>query len=159
MTAPQPFVCRDRVRWADVDLVCIMRYSAFTRLLELAEQELMRSAGLPYAQIFQNPTVWMPRRHLSIEYFAPARIDDELILVTYVSRLGTTSMTLNTDIWDHSHETLVAAAALVIVCVTVDGFEKQPLPERSRELFAPYAMSVEAGRAWRPGTLLNSGHD
>ena len=42
--APRPFRCTDRVRWADVDLVGIMRYSAVTRFLDTAEQELLREA-------------------------------------------------------------------------------------------------------------------
>ena len=98
MTAPRPFVIHERVRWADVDLVCIMRFSAFTRLVELAEQELLRAVGLPYAMLFDNPTIWMPRRRLEIDYYAPARIDDELALVTYVSRMGETSLTLQVDV-------------------------------------------------------------
>ena len=64
MTAPRPFVTHERVRWADVDLVSIMRFSAFTRLIEIAEQELLRAAGLPYAELFDNPRLWMPRRRL-----------------------------------------------------------------------------------------------
>ena len=127
MAAAHPFITQDRVRWADVDLVGIMRFSAFTRLVENAEQEMLRSVGLSYAKIFEAPTVWMPRRHLTIEYFSPARIDDALSLVTYVSRLGDTSLTVNVDVRLAQRNTLIAAAAMVVVCVTV---VRQP-PESS----------------------------
>jgi len=141
---------QERVRWADVDLVGIMRFSAFTRLVELAEQELFRDAGLPYHGAFDAPTVWMPRRHLSIEYFAPARIDDALTLVTYVSRIGETSMTMNVDVRASESWGLVASAAMVVVCVTVEQFAKRALPLEMREALAAYACSVETGRSWRP---------
>lgn len=152
MAAAQPFVSQDRVRWADVDLVGIMRFSAFTRLVENAEQELLRAVGLSYAHIFDAPTVWMPRRHLAIEYFSPARIDDALTLVTYVSRLGDTSLTLNVDVRSSPRNTLIASAAVVIVCVTVATFEKRPLPAIVREALTPYLCTIEEARAGAPGS-------
>ena len=151
MAAARPFIMQDRVRWADVDLVGIMRFSAFTRLVENAEQEMLRAVGLSYAAIFEAPTVWMPRRHLAIEYFAPARIDDELSMVTYVSRLGDTSLTVNVDVRLAQRNTLVAAAAMVVVCVTVATFAKRPLPQLVRDALAPHACSVEEARAGAPG--------
>ncbi len=152
MTAPRPFVTHERVRWADVDLVSIMRFSAFTRLVEVAEQELLRAVGLPYALLFANPRVWMPRRRLAIDYFAPARIDDELALVTYVTRMGTTSLTLQVDVRHAARTTLIAAATMVVVCVTVDSFAKRPLPSITRESLAPYVMTVDEARAGAPET-------
>lgn len=148
----RPFVVHERVRWADVDLVAIMRFSAFTRLVEMAEQELLRAAGLPYATLFDSPRIWMPRRRLEIDYFAPARIDDELALVTYVSRMGDTALTLQVDVRHATHNTLIAAATMVVVCVTVDGFAKRPLPGITRKLLAPFVMTVDEARAGAPET-------
>jgi len=150
MTASQPFVMQDRVRWGDVDLVGIMRFSAFTRLVEVAEQELMRDAGIPFKEAFDAPTVWMPRRHLSIDYFAPARIDDSLTLVTYVSRLGDTSATFHVDVRLTERDLLIAAAALVVVCVSVATFEKRALPSEYRTALTPYVCSVESVRLKSP---------
>lgn len=141
-------VIRERVRWADVDLVGIMRYSAFTRLIELAEQELMRDAGLPYGELFQSPEYWLPRRHLAIDYLAPARIDEELELETFVSRMGETSMTYHVDV-RNPEGTLVASASLVVVCVTVAEFSKVPVPAALRKLLEPFVSAPEAVRAAR----------
>ncbi|MCE2903133.1 MAG: acyl-CoA thioesterase [Gemmatimonas sp.] len=143
---PCPFRLTERIRWADVDLVGIMRFSAVTRFVEMAEQELMRDAGLPYRMLFDAPEIWMPRRHLSVDFLAPARIDDLLTLVTYVSRLGDTSVTFNVDLW-HADGTLVAAATMVVVCVTVAEFTKRPVPPMVREALAPYVCSVEEARS------------
>lgn len=150
MTHPAPFLTEERVRWADVDLVGIMRFSACTRLIEVAEQECCRAAGLPYSMLFDAPTFWMPRRHLSIEYFAPARIDDALSLVTYVSRVGDTSWTLNVDIRSSATWTLIAAAAMTVVCVSAARFEKQPIPDEFRAALAPFTVEREVALAWRP---------
>ena len=131
-----------------MDLVGIMRFSAFTRLVELAEQELMREAGIPFSELLNEPTMWLPRRHLEIDYFAPVRIDDELTLVTYVSRIGYTSVTINVDVRSTSGWTLIATAAMVIVCVTKSTFEKRSLPDEVRTALAPFVMTTDDARSW-----------
>lgn len=150
MDTNAPFLVLERVRWADVDLVGIMRFSAVTRLVEMAEQEMLRAAGLPYGEIMNAPQVWMPRRHLEIEYFAPARLDDALALMTYVSRLGDTSLTVNVDVRSQTSWAMVAAAAMVVVCVTADTFTKRRLPRIARESLTPFLLSVDEARAWTP---------
>ena len=127
-----------------------MRFSAYTRLVEMGEQELMRAAGMPYSGAFDAPTTWLPRRHLSIEYFAPVRIDEVLDLVTYVSRLGDTSATINVDVRVAGGGALAAAAAIVVVCVASTTFAKQPLPEELRTALRPFACSVQQARVGTP---------
>jgi YbgC/YbaW family acyl-CoA thioester hydrolase len=150
-------IVQDRVRWADVDLVGIMRYSAFTRLIELGEQELCRDAGLPYSEIFQAPEVWLPRRMLTIEYLAPARIDDLLDVETFVSRMGETSLTYHVDIRSQAG-TLVATASLVVVCVTAAEFRKIPMNREFRDALTPYLGSPEAVRAGRAMRAAHASH-
>lgn len=142
----RPFACTDRVRWADVDLVGIMRYSAVTRFLDTAEQELLRAAGLPYAYIFEAPGVWMPRRHLAVEFLTPARLDDLLHMVIWVSRLGDSSLTFTMAL-RHDDGRTVAVVTLVVVCVTADGFEKRPLPRVVRDALARFVCTPEQARA------------
>lgn len=137
-----PFRFTERVRWADVDLVGIMRFSAVTRFIEMAEQELLRDAGMPFSGLFGPDTVWMPRRHLAIEYLAPARIDDLLTVEVWVSKMGTTSMTLSCELL-LPDERVVARAAMVVVCVTTD-FAKRPLPRMVREKLGPYLIAPES---------------
>jgi acyl-CoA thioester hydrolase len=132
-----------------VDLVGIMRFSAVTRFVEMAEQELLREVGLPYSANFERAEIWMPRRHFTIEYLAPARIDDALTLETWVSRMGTTSLTLNVDLL-HADGRVVATTALVVVCVTVESFTKRPLPRVVRERLAPFVHPAAPDGADRP---------
>ncbi len=123
-----------------------MRFSAFTRMIEHAEQELMRAAGMPFSQIMDAHASWLPRRHLTIEYLAPARLDEELALVTYVAHMGETSMTYAVDIRDRARWRLVASAALVVVCVGREDFAKRSLPQSTRDALAPFHCSVDEAR-------------
>ena len=144
---PRPFRCTDRVRWADVDLVGIMRYSAVTRFLDTAEQELLREAGLPYGVIYETtPEIWMPRRHLAIEYLAPARIDDLLHMVIWVAKLGDSSITFVMEL-RHDDGRRVAVVTLVAVCVTADEFAKRPLPRVVRDALERFVCTPEEVQA------------
>ena len=136
-----PFVCTERVRWADVDLVGIMRYSAFPRLIEFAEQEMLREAGLPFSQVFDAPDVWLPRRALSIEYFAPARIDDMIEISAFVSRMGDTSLTFTFEM-RLPDGTRVATATMTVVAVTARTFTKRPLPDQVRNGLARFVVTT-----------------
>lgn len=149
---PSPFITYERVRWADVDLVGIMRYSAFTRIIEFADQEMFRAAGLPYDRLMNAPTYWLPRRQLTIDYHAPAHIDELLAVVSYITRLGDTAMTFAFDMRRASRWELVASATMVVVCVTVDTFTKSSLPREMRDGFARFVCSADVGRTWRPTT-------
>ena len=147
-TPARPFLSEDRVRWPDVDLVGIMRFSAFTRLVENAEQDLSREAGLGYKKTTDSPAVWMPRRKLTIEYSAPARIDDVLQLMTYVSRVGETSLVFNVDVMTADFQRLYATAEMVTVSVDAKTFRKVPLPEETRLALLPYVLSADGARSW-----------
>jgi YbgC/YbaW family acyl-CoA thioester hydrolase len=147
---PSPYVTRERVRWADVDLVGIMRYSAFTRLIEHADQEMFRAAGMPYSASMDHPTYWIPRKKLTIEYHAPVTIDVELAIVSYITHMGDTSLSLAFDVRRNDTWSLVASAILVVVCVTADTFVKCSIPDVVRNGLAAFQCSPDVGRNWVP---------
>jgi YbgC/YbaW family acyl-CoA thioester hydrolase len=142
-----PHVSTERVRWADVDLVGIARFSCFTRFVEHAEQEWMRAAGLPYAELFRAPELWLPRRHLALDYVAPARLDEALAMVTYVTRLGDRALTFQVDMFGLAADDLKVTATLVIVAVDRGTFTKRSLPDWLRDAVRPFVMEPADARA------------
>jgi YbgC/YbaW family acyl-CoA thioester hydrolase len=139
-----PVTVQERVRWADVDLVGIVRFSAVPRLVELAEQELWRAAGIPYAELFQDPAFWLPRRTLAVDYLSPARIDDLLQLEAWVARMGTKALTLAVAVRQAEGGRLVATAEMVLVCVTNPAFVSAPIPAHIRTALAPFVRPPAA---------------
>jgi len=140
-------VVSDRVRWGDVDFARIVRYDAFARFYDLAEAELYRAAGYPLLEAFERFDMLLPRRVLHAEFHAPARLDDLLHVRAYVSHVGTTSLTINFDIYHADGGPLCAAAYLVLVCVGRDDLAKRPLPAELVAAVGPYRMSADdAGR-------------
>jgi acyl-CoA thioester hydrolase len=146
MPAKTPFVTTEHVRWEDIDLAGIARYGSYTRFLDVAETDLYRCLGTPLSVLHARYKVWLPRKVMHIDYFAPARLDDEITLAAYFSNIGRTSVTFNVDLLRDDRKTLVAAAHLVLVCVNI-ALEKIPLPPEFRTLVDQYVMSSEEARS------------
>jgi acyl-CoA thioester hydrolase len=146
MTSKTPFVTTDFVRWEDIDLAGIARFSAYTRFLDIAETDLYRSLGTPLSRLHAEYKVWLPRKVMHIEYYAPARLDDAVVMAAYFTNIGRTSVTLNVDLFRDDRKTILAAAHLVLVCVDI-ALAKVALPAEFRLLVEPHVMSSERARA------------
>lgn len=145
MPAKTPFVTTEHVRWEDIDLAGIARYGSYTRFLDVAETDLYRSLGTPLSVLHAQYKVWLPRKVMHIDYFSPARLDDEITLAAYFSNIGRTSVTFNVDLLRDDRKTLIAAAHLVLVCVNI-ALEKIALPQEFRALVDRFVMSSEEAR-------------
>lgn len=132
------FEVAERVRWEDVDLVAIVRYSAYTRFFDVGEAELMRAAGLVHPTVVETYRTWLVRRAMHVEYFAPARFDALLRVRAWVGRVGRTSLTLHFEVRDERGETRHAAGYLALVGVDVETFLPKPIPRDVVERLAPF---------------------
>jgi len=134
-----PFRLRERVRWEDVDLAGIVRYSAFPRFHDAAEAELLRAAGHPIPAILDTLGVWLPRRVLHVEYLAPVRFDAEVEARLWVAAVGASSITLAGELWSGDGAVRHAAWHVVLVCVDGASLAKRPVPP-------PLAQALERFR-------------
>ena len=147
VSTKRPFVLSEYVRWGDIDLAGIICYGAYIRFYEMAETELFRAMGLPFGQVFERLAIWLPRKIMHTEFHSPAVLDERLKVVTYFSRLGDTSLTLNFDVMDATRKALHASAYQVLVCVDKQTFEKRRVPDEIRRAADAFLMSVEEARA------------
>jgi len=149
----RPFVVREFIRWSDVDLMGIIRYDAYTRFYELAESELWRAIGVPHSAFLERFGIMLPRCVMHVDYVSSPVLDERLEVRTYVSQVGTTSLTLNFDIYGAAGM-LRSKGYLLLVCVEADvrNITKRPWPEEFIRLLEPYRMSVEAARGVEAAT-------
>ncbi|MEO6444333.1 MAG: acyl-CoA thioesterase [Gemmatimonadaceae bacterium] len=151
----RPFVVQERVRWGDCDPMGIIRYDAYTRFFELGEAEMFRAAGIGYREFGPRFGITLPRRVMHMDFLSPPLLDELLEVEVYISSVGTTSLTLNFDVYGAGGE-LCMAGHLVVVCAAngpearVEGeIVKVALPAAFLEQLEPSRMSVEAARAGR----------
>jgi acyl-CoA thioester hydrolase len=122
------FRLRERVRWSDVDVSGVIRWDAYTRFVELAETELFRASGFPYATLWQSLDLWLPRVQFHLELRSPARLDEELETGIGVGRIGRSSIQLDFTVRAADGE-VRAEGTLTIVALSREGGKPIPVPE------------------------------
>jgi acyl-CoA thioester hydrolase len=120
------FTVRERVRWSDADPGGRIRWDACARFIELAETELFRAAGFPYATLWDALDIWLPRVQFHVDLRGPARLDDELAVEIGVASIGRSSIRLEFTL-KHAGET-VADGHLVIVSISRKDGKAVPVP-------------------------------
>lgn len=77
-----------RVAYADTDPMGVVYYANYLVFFEKARTELMRDIGFRYRDLEINPGLILPVVHAQLNYHAPARYDDLLLLRTTVTEVG-----------------------------------------------------------------------
>jgi acyl-CoA thioester hydrolase len=135
------FRVQEHVRWSDVDASGIILWSAYTRLVELAETELFRAAGFPYATLWDRLDIWLPRVQFHLDYRSPARLDDLLDTQIWVARIGRSSIRFEFAVSKAGAE-VVAEGYLVIVAISRADGRSVDVPKPLVEALAPYRIDT-----------------
>lgn len=131
-----------RVPFHDVDSSGRIHFTAMFRYMELAEHELMRSIGFPYAAALQD--TGFPRVHVSCDFRRAIQYDDELTVYARVERVSRTSWIVafaayfTQEIREGKPENVGAAAEgqMTIVAINAETQRATSLPEDLRRALA-----------------------
>jgi acyl-CoA thioester hydrolase len=126
-----PFSTRTRVGFSDTDAQGIVYYGRYNPYFDLARVEYLRSLGFLHRDVGGDFVV----RANDVEYFAPARFDDELEVHIRVSRIGRTSMTYEFAAYKVPEEMLLATAHQTLVFIDLEARRPIPIPDEYREPF------------------------
>ncbi len=137
MSTPRASV-QIRVSFADVDSSQRIHFTAMFRYFEVAEHELMRRIGLPYATSLHE--LALPRVHLSCDFKGAVRYDDQLAVVAEVEKVGRSSWTdvftayrlTGEEGWFPASQAVVATGHMTIVTMDPASERAVPLPEELR---------------------------
>jgi len=107
-----------RVRWAEVDLQAVVFNGHYLTYADVCATEYWRAIGVPYPSGFASLGIDAFVRKATVEYHAPARYDDELLVCGRIGRLGRSSASFAVAMF-RAEETARALveAELVYVCV------------------------------------------
>jgi acyl-CoA thioester hydrolase len=114
-----------RVRYPEADPMGYLHHSIYLQYMEMGRVELLRKLGHSYADI-EKAGVFFVVVKVEVKYRAPARFDDELTLLTRVTKQTHVRI-------DHAYEfrkgdQLVAEATTTIACVDRAG-QLQQIPD------------------------------
>jgi acyl-CoA thioester hydrolase len=126
---PFKFSARTRVGFSDTDAQGIVYYGRYNPYFDLARVEYLRSLGL----LHRNADGEFVMRANDVEYFAPARFDDELEIHARVARIGNTSVTFEFAAHKIPDDTLLVTAHQTLVYVDLLGRRALPVPGDYRD--------------------------
>jgi len=116
------------VGFSDTDAQGVVYYGRYNPYFDLARVEYLRSLGL----LHRSEDGDFVMRANDVEYFAPARFDDELEIYVRVSRLGRTSVTFEFAAYEMADGRLMVTAHQTLVYVDLDERKALPVPETYR---------------------------
>jgi YbgC/YbaW family acyl-CoA thioester hydrolase len=135
----EPFRHRLRVRWSECDLQGVVFYPNYLAYFDHLLTELWREAVGSYARI-QELGIDLVVAEAGIRYRVSARFDEEIELKAIISRLGTTSMTMDLTAERVGDGALLADGELRHVFVDPNTFEKREMPEQVRKQLSRFAV-------------------
>jgi len=135
MNGPFKFSARTRVGFSDTDAQGVVYYGRYNPYFDLARVEYHRMLGLLHADERAGDFVM---RANDVEYFAPARFDDELEIFCRVSKIGTSSVTFEFAAHRLPDETLMVTAHQTLVHIDLGERKALPVPDWYRSAIEAY---------------------
>jgi acyl-CoA thioester hydrolase len=125
---PFKFSARTRVGFSETDAQGIVYYGRYNPYFDLARVEYLRAIG----QLHRRSDGDFVMRANDVEYFAPARFDDELEIYARVSRIGRTSITFQFAAYKIPEDTLMVTAHQTLVYVDLEERRALQVPDDYR---------------------------
>lgn len=121
-----------RVRYCECDPMGVAHHAAYIPWLEIGRTELLRPAGISYAEM-EAAGVFLVVVRLDVRYKSPARYDDQLVLLTRVTGTGRARLDHEYELWrdegdGRGRTTLLATASSTLACVDSTG-RPRAMPE------------------------------
>lgn len=129
-----PFVHSVRIYWEDTDAGGVVYYANYLKFMERARTEWLRSLGFDQHALRETHGVVFVVRRVEIDYFAPARLDDLLVVITQRTEMTRTCLTVAQEI---VADQPLTRARVQIVCIDPERFKPVKIPESLLEKLTP----------------------
>jgi acyl-CoA thioester hydrolase len=108
-----------RVYYEDTDMAGIVYYANYLKFIERARSTLVREADIDQNEMKdQNGLVFTVRR-VQADYFAPAKMNDELWVETSVQQVSGARIVFCQEVYRDN--LMLFSAVITVACATLDG--------------------------------------
>ncbi|MBY0332115.1 MAG: tol-pal system-associated acyl-CoA thioesterase [Acetobacteraceae bacterium] len=139
-----------RVYFEDTDAGGMAYHATYLRWAERARTEALRDLDLPHQRLMERHNSILVVRRLDVEYAAPARLDDEVVVETRV--LAVKGVTLRLDQRMLRDGATLAALGVELACVDRHTLRPRRIPDPWRLALGgtgtPAASDIEGETAW-----------
>lgn len=120
-----------RVYYEDTDAGGVVFYANYLKFFERARTEWLRAAGVGQQTMTGTHGVMFVVKSTTLDYHAPARLDDELKLTVVVERMGRASVQFVQQAWrtGGGQEELLATGRIKVGCVDTQRFKPSEIPQ------------------------------
>jgi acyl-CoA thioester hydrolase len=125
-----------RIYYEDTDCGGVVYYANYLKYFERARTHHLEERGLSVAGLLQEGTQFMVVR-AEVDYRAPARYGDRLVIETKVSESGRAALTFSHVVRDRDSGRLVAEGSATLVTTTLQGKMKRLAPRLVQTLQGP----------------------
>ena len=132
-----------RIRWMECDAQGIVFNGAYLGYLELAQAEYYRNLGIGIYHIPQSGYFDFAVVKTTIEFKAPARVDEIVEAYVRVSRIGNTSLVMEVELYRPNPELLLTTIEAVYVGYDAATEATKRVPDDLRELIGHYEDTGE----------------
>lgn len=112
-----------RIYWEDTDAAGIVYYANYLKFIERGRTEMLRHAGVDQQKILEAEGLAFAVRAVNVEYLRPAKLEDEIEIVTSVAELGGASLVLDQGVRRGGED--LATAQVRIACIDRAGKPKR----------------------------------
>jgi acyl-CoA thioester hydrolase len=124
---PSVFTWTVRVYYEDTDAGGIVFYANYLKFFERARTEWLRAAGVAQQALLQEHGAMFVVKSTSVDYHAPAKLDDVLKLTLSIEKLGRASVQFLQQAW--RGDLLLTSAHVKVGCVDYATLRPRPLPD------------------------------
>ena len=128
---PSAFDWTVRVYYEDTDAGGIVFYANYLKFFERARTEWLRAAGVGQQELLDAEGAAFVVKSASLDYHAPARLDDVLTIRTTVEKLCRASVQFAQQAW--KGELLLTSASVKVGCVDTATMRPRSLPEQAAD--------------------------
>ena len=132
-----------RVRWMECDAQRIVFNGSYLNYLEVGQAEYFRNLGFSIYRIAQRGYFDSAVVTVTVEYKAPARVEDDIDVFVAVTNIGNTSLTLDAEIYLQSSDRLLTTIHAVYVGYDASTGETRPVPDAIRRLINHFESTGE----------------
>ncbi|MCS6988570.1 MAG: acyl-CoA thioesterase [Chloroherpetonaceae bacterium] len=127
---------RLKVRSYELDFFQHVNNAVYLNYIEQARVELLQSAGFSLEEFFAQKILPVVV-NVNINYRRPSRLNDELVIFTHVSRIGTSSFAMRHEAYNLTSGNAPSFDADVThAVIDIETGKSTPIPDRLRQQLA-----------------------
>jgi acyl-CoA thioester hydrolase len=123
-----PFKWSVRVYYEDTDVAGVVYYANYLKFFERARTEWLRDRGVNQQQMMDVDQRLFVVKAGAVEYHAPARLDDELIITVAFEKLGRASVEFIQEAW--CGDRLLVSGKIKVCCVDAVHWRPAAIPTK-----------------------------